>query len=142
MYLVDFSEEMIKLAKQKAEKQKINADFAVAPMEKLPFKDNFFDAAIATASFHCLPKKLHMKATKELFRVLKKGAEAEICVWNKQAKMFKNAPKEKFIAWRDKGKRYYYLFDEDEIHKLFKDAGFEIVSKEEPRRNIIFIVKK
>ncbi len=142
MHLVDFSEKMIKLAKQKSKNQKINAEFTVAPITKLPFKNNFFDSAIATASFHCLSKKEHLKAVKELFRVLKPKAQAEICVWNKNTKQFKNAPKEKFISWRNKGKRYYYLFDEKEIHDLFKKTGFKIISKEEPRRNIIFVVEK
>jgi hypothetical protein len=34
------------------------------------------------------------------------------------------------------------LFEEKEIHKLFKDTGFKIISKEEPRRSIIFIAEK
>lgn len=133
---------MIKLAKKRAKEKSINADFFVASLEKLPFEDNFFDCAIAIASFHCLNPKSQKKAIKELFRVLKPGAEAEIAVWNKQSKSFKNAGKEKYIAWRDKGKRYYYLFEEKEIHDLFKQEGFKIVSKEIPQRNIIFVVKK
>ncbi len=142
MYLVDFSKEMIKLAKQKAKKEKIPAEFTVANLTKLPFEDNFFDSAIAIASLHCLEPTKQKKAVKELFRVLKPNTQAEITVWNKDSKPFKNAEKEKYISWRDKGKRYYYLFDEKEIHKLFKDVGFKIVSKEEPKRNIIFIVEK
>ena len=142
MYLVDFSEKMIKLAKKRAKEKNIAAEFAVASLEKLPFEDNFFDYAIAVASLHCLNPTAQKKAIKELFRVLKPGAEAEITVWNKQSKPFKNSPKEKYIAWRDKGKRYYYLFEEKEIHNLFKKSGFEIISKESPRRNITFVVQK
>ena len=142
MYLIDFSKEMIKLAKKRAKEKNINAEFSVSDLTKLPFKDNFFDSAIATASFHCLNPKAQKKAVKELFRVLKPKAKAEITVWNKQAKRFKNAPKEKYVSWQDKGKRYYYLFDEKEIHELFKKAEFKIILKEEPRRNIIFVVEK
>ncbi len=142
MYLVDFSEEMIKLAKKKSKKEKIPAKFTVASLDKLPFENNFFDSAIAIASLHCLTPKNQKKAIKELFRVLKPKAQAEIAVWNKDSKPFKNAGKEKYISWRDKGERYYYLFDEKEIHKLFKDIGFKIVSKQEPKRNIVFIVEK
>jgi len=43
LYLVDFSEEMIKFAKKKAKKEKINAEFFVADATKLPFKDNYFE---------------------------------------------------------------------------------------------------
>ena len=142
MYLIDFSEEMIKLAKKKAKQKNIDAEFKVSNLTKLPFKDNFFDSAITIASLHCLKSTDQKKAIKELFRVLKPKAQAEIAVWNKNSKPFKNAGKEKYVTWRDKGKRYYYLFEEKEIHDLFKKAGFKIISKQEPRRNIIFIAEK
>jgi len=143
MYLVDFSEKMIELAKKRAKEKKIEAEFAVAELGNLPFEDNFFDSAIAIAVFHCIKGKKNMeKAAKELFRVMKQGALAEICVWNKDSKRFIKSEKEKEIGWRDRGKRYYYLFGEKEIHDLFKDAGFNIVSREEPGRNIIFVVEK
>ncbi len=143
MYLVDFSEKMIELAKKRAKEKKIDAEFAVADLTALPFEDNFFDSAIAIAVFHCIKgEKNREKAAMELFRVMKKGAKAEIAVWNKDSKRFIKSEKEKEIKWRDKGARYYYLFDEREIHNLFKNAGFKIVSREEPQRNIIFVVEK
>jgi ubiquinone/menaquinone biosynthesis C-methylase UbiE len=143
MYLVDFSDKMIELAKKKAKEEKIDAEFVVSSMEKLPFEDNFFDYAISVAAFHCVEgEKNREKAVNELFRVLKKGGEAEICVWNKNTKWFRNSPKERLVKWRDKGTRYYYLFEPEEIYKLAEKAGFKIVSKEEPQRNIIFVVKK
>jgi len=143
MYLVDFSNKMIKLAKERAKEKKIDADFRVSEITKLPFKNNFFDSAIAIAVFHCIKEeKNREKAVKELFRVLKPKAKALIAVWNKNSKKFRNAKKERYVKWRDKGKRYYYLFDEKEIYDLFKKVGFKIVSKYNPERNIIFVVKK
>jgi ubiquinone/menaquinone biosynthesis C-methylase UbiE len=142
MYLVDFSFEMIKLAKKRAKEKKIDAEFFVSNLSKLPFEDNFFDYAIAVSSLHCIPPKLHKKAVSELFRVLKPGAETEISVWNKNCKRFKNSPKERYVKWRDKGARYYYLFDAEEIYTLFENAGFKITYKEEPQRNIVFVAKK
>ncbi len=143
MYLVDFSEKMIELAKKRAKEKKIEAEFFVSDLTKLPFEDNFFDSAIAIAVFHCIEgEKNRKKAVKELLRVLKKGSKAEICVWNKNSKKFMKSKKERYVQWRDKGERYYYLFDEKEIHELFKKAGFKIISKEEPQRNIIFVVEK
>lgn len=142
MYLVDFSEEMIKLAKKRAKEKKIDAEFTISSLDELPFENNFFDFAIAIASLHCLKPAEQKKAIKELWRVLKPKATAEITVWNKNSKPFKNAGKEKYISWRDKGKRYYYLFEEKEIHGLFKKAGFKIIKKEQPKRNIIFIAQK
>ncbi len=143
MYLVDFSKKMIQLAKQRAKEKKIDAEFSVANLTKLPFENNFFDSAIAIAVFHCIKGKANReKAVKELFRVMKKGAKAEIVVWNKDSRRFKNSPKERIVRWREKGARYYYLFDAEEIYKLFKSAGFKIISKEEPQRSIIFVVQK
>ncbi len=144
MYLVDFSEKMIKLAKKRAKEKKIDAEFCISDIKKLPFEKNTFDSAIAIAVFHCIKgERNREKAAKELFRVMKKGAQAEIAVWNKDSRKFIHYPKkEKLVKWRDKGARYYYLFDEKEIHSLFKKAGFKIFSKQEPQRNIIFIVQK
>ncbi len=142
IYLVDFSEKMLKLAEKKAKNQRIKIKTQQADITKLPFKDNFFDSAIAIASFHCLNKKQQKKAVKELLRVLKPKSEALIAVWNKESKRFKNSPKEKYVKWRDKGFRYYYLFEEKEIHGLFKKAGFKIKKKVESEINIVFVAKK
>ncbi len=143
MFLVDFSENMIKHAKEKAKRLKIDAEFAVSPSSKLPFKDNFFDGAISIALLHCVEtEKEREKTIKELLRVLKPGAKAKISVWNKNSKRFKNSKKEIFAKWRDKGARYYYLYDAEEIYRQFEKAGFSIISKVLPERNIIFIVEK
>lgn len=143
MYFLDFSEEMIKLAEKKAKAQKIKAEFCVSNMNKIPYLDNYFDSAICISAIHCTPKKEHKKIIKELYRVLKPKAQALIGVWNIKSKRFKNTKsKEKYIGWTDKGKRYYYLFEELEIHKLFKDAGFKILSAHNSELMINFIVEK
>jgi len=144
MYLVDFSKEMLKLAKKKAKKEKVDAEFFVSDMEKLPFEDNFFDGAISIAALHCVKGKIkRKKILKELLRVLKPKAQAQIGIWNFDSKRFKNAPKQKFVAWRDKGKRYYYLYTKDEIYKEIEQIGFKITFKENPSFAMInFIVQK
>jgi ubiquinone/menaquinone biosynthesis C-methylase UbiE len=143
MYLVDFSEKMIELAKKKAKKMKINAEFFVTDMTKLPFEKNFFDYSICICALHCLEPKNHKKVISELYRVMKKSSKSLISVWNFNSKRFnqKNG-KEKLIGWRDKGKRYYYLFEEKEIHDLFKKAGFKIISSHNSEMVINFIVQK
>ncbi|MBS3094502.1 class I SAM-dependent methyltransferase [Candidatus Pacearchaeota archaeon] len=141
-YLVDFSSEMLKIAEKKAKKNKIPAEFVVADLWKLPFEDNFFDSAICVSALHCVEKKYHKKSVEELYRVLKPKAKAYVGVWNKNSKRFKNAGKEKMVAWRDKGKRYYYLFDEDEVHDLFKKAGFKILESMNSEMMINFIIQK
>ena len=143
MYLVDFSKEMIKFAKQKAKEKNIKAEFFVSELTKLPFKDNYFDSAICMSTLHCVKEKQNREKTvRELVRVLKTGAQAEIGVWNKDSKRFKNSPKEKLVGWRNKGKRYYYLYDEKEVHDLFKKIGFKIKSTHNSEMMINFIVEK
>jgi ubiquinone/menaquinone biosynthesis C-methylase UbiE len=143
MYLVDFSDKMIEYAKKKANKLKIKAEFAVADLTKLPFEDNFFDYSICISALHCIPPKDHKKAVSELYRVMKPHSKSLIGVWNFNSKRFNQKQgKEKLIKWTDKGERYYYLFTEDEVHSLFKKAGFRILSSHNSEMMINFIVEK
>jgi ubiquinone/menaquinone biosynthesis C-methylase UbiE len=144
MYLVDFSEEMIMLAKEKAKKKKITAKFFVEDISKnLPFQDNFFDYAISISALHCLPPEDHKKAIEELYRIMKPKSKSLIGVWNFNSKRFNQKQgKEKLIKWTDKGQRYYYLFDEEEIQNLFKSVEFKILSTHNSEMMINFIVEK
>lgn len=143
LYLVDFSEKMLNLAKKRSKELGIEIKIKKSRLEKTNFKDNFFDAAICTAAIHCIETENKRKlAVKELYRILKSGAKAEIEVWDRNSKWFKNKPKEKYISWRDKGKRYYYLYEGNEIGNLFKEIGFKIVKFIPDKFNIIFIVQK
>ena len=144
MYLVDFSKEMLKLAEEKSKKEKIDAEFFVSDISKLPFENEFFDYAICISALHCVetPEKRE-KTIKELYRVLKKKGKAEIGVWNIKSKRFKSLKgKEKYVGWTDKGKRYYYLYDEKEVHDLFKKVGFKILSTHNSEMMINFVVEK
>ena len=143
MHLLDFSKEMIELAKRRAKEKNIKAEFTVSSMTKLPLEDNSFDSAICVSSLHCIEgEENRKKAIQELHRILKPGATAYIGVWNIKSKRFKNSPKEKMISWREKGKRYYYLYDEKEVHDLFKEIGFQIISTHNSEMMINFVVKK
>jgi len=145
MYLQDFSEKMIELAKQKAKKEKIKAEFAVSEMTKIPYEDNFFDGLVCISALHCVEgEKNRKKVIKEIHRVLKPKAQAFIGVWNCESKRLKRKSqgKERMLGWRDKGKRYYYLYNEKEIHDLFKKAKFKIVSTCNSEMMIRFIVEK
>jgi len=143
MYLLDFSEKMIELAKKKAKIEKIKAEFAVSSMTKTPFEDNFFDSAICISALHCLTKSEQKKAVKEIYRILKPKAQAFIGIWNKDSKRLKrHKGKEALIKWNDKGERYYYLFNEKEVHDLFKKQGFKIISTDNSEMMIRFVAEK
>jgi len=122
-YGVDFSKEMLKLAKKKGYKKLVKAE-----LYDLPFDDNYFDYALYIASLHCIPSaQLRENSLKELARVLKKGGKALISVWNKEHKKFKEMDKVAYLSWgcnyknqENKIKRYYYLYDKDELVNLLK----------------------
>ncbi|PIN90026.1 hypothetical protein COU57_04915 [Candidatus Pacearchaeota archaeon CG10_big_fil_rev_8_21_14_0_10_32_14] len=144
LYFVDFSSEMIKLAKKRAKESKLkNINFDVADIASLPYEDNFFDALFSIASIHCQKKELQEKTVQEIYRILKPGGKALIEVWNKHSNRFeKHKGQEKMVRWRDKGKRYYYLFEENEIHSIFEKNNLKIIKKLEHGVNISFIVEK
>lgn len=153
IYGIDFSKNQIKFAEEYAKKEKINARLFQAEAFDLPFENNFFDAAIFITVLHCIPdSKKREKSLKELFRVMKRKAEALIMVWNKDQEKFRNSEKEIIIPWKYNGEehpRYYYLYNKDELVKLLKSIGFEIMRTQNvekgtgnSKRNIIVIVKK
>jgi ubiquinone/menaquinone biosynthesis C-methylase UbiE len=143
MYLLDFSKNMIDLAEKKAKEENIYAEFVVSNMTKTPYSDNFFDSAISISALHCLKKLDQKKAIKELYRILKPKSQVFIGVWNQNSKRLKRRKgKEALIRWNDKGERYYYLFDEKEIHDLFQKQGFKIINTTNSEMMIRFIAEK
>lgn len=155
VYAVDFSNEMLKLAKKNAKKLKLNASFEKAEVNKLPFDDSIFDSAICIAVLHCIKSKSkRQKAIKELYRVLKKNSEVLISVWGKNSPRLKNQPKECYVSWSVKSnkkfrkgeqdkkqERYTYIYDLEELKKEVLAVGFEIEGIWE-ERNVNVIARK
>jgi ubiquinone/menaquinone biosynthesis C-methylase UbiE len=143
MFLIDFSQEMLKLAEKKAKKQKVQIETKQGDLFKIPYEDDFFDNAICISALHCIKPDKHKKSVQEIYRVMKPKSKSLIGVWNFHSKRFNQKQgKEKLIKWTDKGERYYYLFEEKEVHKLFKDIGFKILSTHNSEMMINFIVEK
>ncbi len=128
-YGIDFSEEMVKIARKKPYKKVL-----VSNTWKIKFPDNFFNYALYISALHCIPsKKNREKSLIELARVLKPKARALISVWNKEQPQFKNKGKEIYRKWRfqDNGKesyveRYYRLYNKKEITNLL-EKYFKII---------------
>jgi tRNA (uracil-5-)-methyltransferase TRM9 len=153
---VDFSGEMIKLARRYSHKFGFPVNLQVADARHLPFADKTFDWAIAVATYHHLKgKENQLEALRELRRVLKPGGEAFLTVWNRCQRRFWFEGKEASVPWKTKGQvlsRYYYLFTYREFEGLAKKAGFQIlmshpeISYHFPikcfSRNICLLVKK
>jgi len=131
LYGVDFSTEMLKLARKYAQKFNFAVSLSVADVSHLPYADETFDWAISVATYHHIKGKEEKPAAlSELRRVLKPGGEAFITVWNRWQPRFWFKPKEVAVPWRKRDKtleRYYYLFSYPELEKLVTKAGFEVL---------------
>jgi tRNA (uracil-5-)-methyltransferase TRM9 len=131
LYGVDFSGEMIKLARRYSHKFGFPVNLQVADARNLPFPDKTFHWAIAVATYHHLKgKEEQLKALQELRRVLRPGGEAFLTVWNRCQPRFWWKGTETAVPWKAKGQtvyRYYYLFTYWEFESRVKKAGFEII---------------
>lgn len=78
VYGVDYSEEMIEIAKKRTPGLKI--DFKTADIYNLPFSDNFFDIVICLGVFQHLEEP--KKAVREIKRVLRKDGFLAITALN------------------------------------------------------------
>ncbi|MEM4331048.1 MAG: class I SAM-dependent methyltransferase [Candidatus Pacearchaeota archaeon] len=146
-YACDFSEEMIRLAKEKAKKEKMKVVIKKMENNKIPFEDNFFDYILCIAVLHCIPKEEERKKIiQEMKRVLKKEGKILLSVWSKNHKKIRNLKdkKEAYIPWRFSNEtflRYYYFFDKEELENFFSGEKF-VIEKEWEDENIWFILRK
>ena len=86
-YGIDFSKEMVRIARQKPYKKVLKSN-----AWQIKFPDNFFDYALYISVLHCIPsKKNREKSLIELKRVLKPGAKIFISVWDKEQPKFKDS---------------------------------------------------
>ncbi len=131
LYGVDFSDEMLMLARKYSLKFNFNVELTLADVRQLPYADDSFDWAISVATYHHIKGEQEiLKALDELKRVLKPGGEAFITVWNRWQPGFWFKSKELYVPWRKKDKilyRYYHLFSYTELEKISIKAGFKII---------------
>jgi ubiquinone/menaquinone biosynthesis C-methylase UbiE len=128
-YGIDFSKQMVRLAKKKQYKKVLKSN-----AWKIKFSDNFFDCALYISALHCIPSKENReKSLMELARVLKPKARAFISVWDKEQPKFKKEEKEVYLKWTFKEgrkescvERYYKLYTKKEIIKLL-EKYFKII---------------
>lgn len=132
LYGVDFSEEMLSLARKYSIKFDFNVDLSLSDVRHIPHPENHFDWVISIATYHHIEgEQERLKALNELRRVLKSEGEAFITVWNRWQPYFWFKPKELFVPWRKDNKtlyRYYYLFTYQELENLAIKAGFKVLA--------------
>lgn len=141
---VDFSAEMLKIAKQTCEKLGKKCVLNKANADELPFENNFFDAAIFVAALHCIESaSSREKSLLELKRVLRPGARAFVTVWSSSHERIKGTG-DQWLPWgteKEKVMRFCYVYTKEEFKDLLERCGLKVVSLEE-NENIVAIVEK
>jgi len=97
VYSIDPSKEVIKSVKHQLEEQGLQDRivFKEAFAEKLPFNDDFFDAAISALTLHHV-ENLN-DSVKEITRVLSPGGKLIIVEWKAKASNFVSHPPSHFL---------------------------------------------
>ena len=119
-------------------------------MCSLPYDDNSFDAIISIASFHHLStQERRINALKEMMRVLKPNGKALISVWSitqpKKTRRKFTQYGDTIVPWKtpkNTYKRYYYIFQIEEIYSLFINCGFTVINHYWDTGNEIFELVK
>lgn len=121
----DFSEGLVSICKTKG------LDVSYGDILSLPYTDNTFDHTMCIAVIHHLSTiDKRKKAIEELIRVTKKGGKIFILVWaleQGEDSKRKFVEQENFVDWKDKkgkllGKRYYYVFKDQELKDLIPES--------------------
>ena len=88
IYAIDADKDMLKIAAEKAEKEKAKIIFNMSLIQNLPFPDSYFDIVYSSLVFHHLPGKVKKEAVKEIHRVLKKGGKFFLADFGKANNLF------------------------------------------------------
>jgi ubiquinone/menaquinone biosynthesis C-methylase UbiE len=135
--LSDLSENMIKIAQEKAARSGIkNIETVACDISDLPFPDNSFDAISCRFGFMFFPDML--SAAREMIRVLKPGGRAATAVWNVPGKNFWITASSSAIGRNMQlppiqpgAPGMFRCSESGLIQDLFKQAGFKNTSETE-----------
>ena len=127
-YGCDFSESLVNICLQKG------LNVICGDILNIPYKTESFDYTICIAVIHHLSTvEKRKKAIEELERVTKKGGKILVLVWafeKEDDSRRKFTIQDNFVDWRDKqqnllGKRYYYVFQKNELESLVDEKKIE-----------------
>ncbi len=122
----------------------------------LPFKECSFDSIIMIAVFHHFEGLGdRILVLREIKRILVNNGKCLLSIWLKTHPRFEKddlcdlvqaGRKDIIVPWTlpngKKIKRYYYLFDKEEIESLVMTLGFKILSSEISNHNLFLIIQK
>ena len=140
-YGCDFSESLVNICLQKG------LNVICGDILNIPYKTESFDYTICIAVIHHLSTvEKRKKAIEELERVTKKGGKILVLVWafeQEDDSRRKFTIQDNFVDWRDKqqnllGKRYYYVFQKNELESLVDEKKIEKSFYEKGNWGILF----
>ena len=122
---IDPAPEMVAVARQKASRAGLEADFRVGVIESLPFPDGTFDAVTSSLMMHHLPEHLQVKGLAEIRRVLKPGGRLLIADMIRPSKSFLRRSLTSLALHHGHG----IQFGIEDLLKLMTEAEFEDVEQ-------------
>lgn len=139
-YGVDFSEELVGIARKKG-----YVEVKIGNVFEIPYEKDFFDFVVFSRVLHCVEGvENRRKSLEEIYRVLKNGGKALVTAWGRGSGRIKNREKEGFVPWSvgdKKYERYTYVYDFEELRKELEDVGFDVLKGWEDGCSC-FVVKK
>tara|TARA_B100001094_G_C17955233_1_gene682635 strand:- start:169 stop:786 length:618 start_codon:yes stop_codon:yes gene_type:complete len=140
----DFSSGLVNICNKKG-LNVINGDTL-----NIPFSDNSFDYTLSIAVIHHLStEEKRKRAIAELIRVTKPNGKILVLVWaleQPETSRRKFTQQSNMVDWKDKkgnllGKRYYYVFKENELESLVDDKT-KIIKKFNEAGNWGVVIQK
>lgn len=136
---IDNCEKFVNICKEK------NMNAILSDMTNIDLPSNSADIVMCVASFHHLStNNLRLKALYEMKRLIKNNGKIIISVWSinqpKKTRVVFDHYGDYYVDWKNKYKRYYYIFKIDEIKQLFIDANLNLIDHYYDCGNEIFIL--
>ncbi len=131
---IDADPKIIEIAKRKVRKKGIKIGFRVALAEKLPYKNNYFDAVFCSLTLHHLPTEFKKRAIKEIHRVLKPKRKCFLVISSRP-----NNPILARIASIQNLIEHTRDNYEGRIPQFVKGAGFKNIKEEKVWAHILLI---
>ena len=134
LYTIDADPRILKIANNKFKENNLEINIKKSLIQKLLFKDNYFDVVYNSLVFHHLNTEIKTATIKEIYRVLKKGGIFLLIDFGK--------PKNRFFAL---GPWFATIFEEGydnykgNIVKMLKNEGFKIAEIRRYKYDIYFL---
>lgn len=144
---VDYSVNMITIAKMIIFKKDVYGDYVVADMLRTPFRENSFNTILLIASIHHIPEYFIRRITSDLNRILRRRGLIIITIWSWRQSRFVfdlffnmiktflgllDFPRRFVVKWRSRRgvfERVYYLYSLEEISREIERKNLRILSR-------------